>query len=261
MALISIIGVAVLGILGAAVSRLMADEFKAWVPWIIQHLIDWAVSTLPEDKRERFAEEWSSHVNEIPGDVGKLTVALGFLVAASKMAGIPTSVGKRIFDAALSASLIISAAPTFLLVALLIKLDSHGPILFRLRRIGQGGQPFHIFRFRTRSVADGYRLTRVGIFLRRTRLDESPQLFNILAGDMSFVGPRPLLPNHDATSVLHQNDVKPGLVLDYEPLNHITSTGQAGRYNKELDYLQNRSLFRDVRVMAKVCWRFLTSLL
>ena len=111
MALIWIIAVAILGVLGAAISRQMTDEFKAWVPWMIRHIIDRAVRTLPEDQRQRFAEEWRSHVNEIPGDAGKLIVALGFLVASSKIAGIPAAAGKRIFDTVFSAATLAVLAP------------------------------------------------------------------------------------------------------------------------------------------------------
>ena len=72
-------------ILKAACSRQLADEFKAWVPWFTRKIIRAAVARLPEDQRERYGEEWTSHTNEVPGEVGKLFVALGFLLAANRM--------------------------------------------------------------------------------------------------------------------------------------------------------------------------------
>jgi hypothetical protein len=85
MALITAIFLFLLGILGTAVSRLMTDEIKAWIPWLIQRVIRSAIARLPRAQRERFEEEWQSHVNDVPGDFGKLRVALGFLTAARKM--------------------------------------------------------------------------------------------------------------------------------------------------------------------------------
>jgi lipopolysaccharide/colanic/teichoic acid biosynthesis glycosyltransferase len=111
-------------------------------------------------------------------------------------------VSKRVFDciAALLGTLCLS--PLFLIVALLIKLDSTGPVLFRQERIGRGVRPFYIFKFRTMvenaprlgaaiTCGDDPRVTRVGRYLRRTKIDELPQLLNVLKGDMSIVGPRP----------------------------------------------------------------------
>jgi hypothetical protein len=86
MAIILSIAVFFLGILAAFVSRQMADEFKAWTPWWLKHLLMIAVSRLPEDERERFSEEWQSHVTQVPGEIGKIMVALGCIIAACKIA-------------------------------------------------------------------------------------------------------------------------------------------------------------------------------
>src|SRR5947209_13348830 len=85
MALIIAFFLFLAGSLGTAISRLLTDEFKAWIPWIIQRIICRAIARLMPDQRQRFAEEWQGHVNEVPGDIGKLRVALGLLAAARKM--------------------------------------------------------------------------------------------------------------------------------------------------------------------------------
>ena len=112
---------------------------------------------------------------------------------------------KRTFDIGISFVGLILLSPLILLAALAIKLDSPGPIMFRQKRIGKGFRPFLIYKFRTMvqgasdrrrslTVGDDPRITSSGRFLRRTKIDEIPQLINVLKGDMSFVGPRPEVP-------------------------------------------------------------------
>ena len=109
---------------------------------------------------------------------------------------------KRVFDLITSLLGLFLLSPILLLVALLIKSDSTGPIFFRQERMGKGFRPFFIFKFRTMTqhtaaqvrlltVGDDSRITRVGRFLRKAKIDELPQLFNVLKGEMTFVGPRP----------------------------------------------------------------------
>lgn len=134
---------------------------------------------------------------------------------------------KRLIDIVLSLLGILVLLPVLLIIALLIRLDSKGPILFRQKRVGIHKKYFNILKFRTMRVdaphdmpthlivdPEAY-LTRVGKILRRTSLDELPQLFNILAGQMSVIGPRPALWNQDdlvaARDLYHANDVMPGL--------------------------------------------------
>jgi len=109
---------------------------------------------------------------------------------------------KRLFDFLLALAGLAFLSPLLLAVAVLIKLDSEGPVLFCQRRVGRGLRCFTLFKFRTMvpspggaeiTVADDHRVTRLGRLLRLAKLDELPQLWNILAGDMSFVGPRPLV--------------------------------------------------------------------
>lgn len=109
-------------------------------------------------------------------------------------------VAKRAFDVAASAACLVTVAPLLLVTAALVKTSSPGPVLFRHERIGRGGKPFELWKFRTMKVGQGGpqvtadgdpRITRVGRVLRKTKLDELPQLFNVLRGDLSLVGPRP----------------------------------------------------------------------
>jgi lipopolysaccharide/colanic/teichoic acid biosynthesis glycosyltransferase len=109
---------------------------------------------------------------------------------------------KRLFDIVMAFAGLVLLSPVLMVVAVLIKLDSAGPVLFRQRRVGRGLRCFILFKFRTMiqahgggeiTVADDCRITRLGRLLRLAKLDELPQLWNILAGDMSFVGPRPLV--------------------------------------------------------------------
>lgn len=115
---------------------------------------------------------------------------------------------KRFFDFILSLLGIIVASPIMLLLAIAIKLDSTGPVLFKQERLGKDGKVFEIYKFRSMCVgaesmgsgvysgSDDYRVTKVGKLMRATSLDEIPQLFNILKGEMSFIGPRPPLTYH-----------------------------------------------------------------
>lgn len=116
---------------------------------------------------------------------------------------------KRLLDIGLAVSLLLALAPILLVTAILIKLDSAGPVLFRQTRLGLRGKPFDILKFRTMTVLENGprivqatrndpRITRVGRFLRKASVDELPQLINVLKGEMSLVGPRPHARAHDA---------------------------------------------------------------
>jgi len=114
---------------------------------------------------------------------------------------------KRLFDAAVSGAALVMTSPIVLVAAIAIKLESPGPAFYSGRRVGKDGRPFHIFKLRTMrpgadrqgpaiTAGDDPRITAVGRFLRRTKLDELPQLLNVLRGEMSLVGPRPEHPDY-----------------------------------------------------------------
>ncbi|MCK4394683.1 sugar transferase, partial [Candidatus Bipolaricaulota bacterium] len=132
---------------------------------------------------------------------------------------------KRIFDLVLSLVSLLILSPFLTLAALFIKMESKGPILYRQLRVGLNEKPFYIYKFRTMEVgaeqkglpitgADDPRLTMVGKVLRKTKLDEMPQLFNVLKGEMSLVGPRPEVPQYVKLYTNEQKrvlTVKPGM--------------------------------------------------
>jgi len=200
------------GIFQTVFARLLGDEIKSWLPWMVERLLRHAVTSLPKGQRERFQEEWRSHLNEIPGEIGKLAVALGFPFAARRMSGILSGtvqyysfkrLKKRFLDLCFSTTLLVLFLPLMALVSLAVWFDSEGSVLFREECVGLGGKKFYRLKFRTtrtdvtRATGPGYataaskRITRVGLFLRKYQVDELPQLINILRGDMTFVGPRP----------------------------------------------------------------------
>lgn len=177
---------------------------------------------------------------------------------------------KRIADIVIASIALVSFAPLLMLAAIAIKLDSPGPIIFRQRRRGFNGRPFHIFKFRTMSVQeDGdnvvaaqrndSRITRVGNMLRRTSIDELPQLLNVLQGTMSLVGPRPYAVAHDSQfdklvgNYAYRHHVKPGLtgwaqVNGYRgEMRTVADIEQ--RVKLDLWYIDNWSLATDIRIL------------
>ncbi|HTS69367.1 MAG TPA: sugar transferase [Terriglobia bacterium] len=185
--------------------------------------------------------------------------------------------GKRLFDTSGALVALIITSPLMLLCALLVRLTSRGPVLFRQTRVGRYGRPFTILKFRTLlegSEALGSslvlpcdpRLTPVGFFLRRTKLDELPQFVNVLRGDMSLVGPRPRVPTEvDATNPLDRilQGVRPG-VTSYATAHHHMEADYCARYSDpqaahrgllpqkrslDCEYLLNMSFLLDLKLL------------
>jgi Undecaprenyl-phosphate glucose phosphotransferase len=179
---------------------------------------------------------------------------------------------KRIFDLIVAAGALIAATPFLILVALLIKLDSPGPIFFVQRRYGFNQQPVRIIKFRTmRTLDDGPvirqarqndpRLTGIGRWLRRWNIDEVPQLFNVLTGDMSLVGPRPHALSHDReyeqriSRYARRHNVRPGITgwAQIHGYRGETDTEEKMRKRVEYDlyYIDNWSLWLDFKIMVR----------
>jgi lipopolysaccharide/colanic/teichoic acid biosynthesis glycosyltransferase len=211
----------VIGIAISAIGGLLRSEAEAWAPWLAIRVLRLAVRRAPAELRDRMDEEWRAHLTEVPGAIGKLIVAFGFLRASHQMPDIARLSGqarfqKRVFDLAIAVPMIVFLAPMLMLVAFAIKMSSRGPVMFRQVRNGSDGRRIMIYKFRSMYLAaekpaggddrPHRRITPVGRLLRITSLDELPQLFNVLNGDMTIVGPRPGMPWHEGQSTL-----KPGL--------------------------------------------------
>jgi|ERR1700730_801549 len=179
----------VLGILAAAFANKLANDFRAWCPRITAKLIKRAVRRLPEEQRSRFEEEWTSYIQDIPGELGKILSACGLLVASRRMAcdfvGRPASVKLEVFRTrCISAGVLILISPVMLGIGLLIRIEMPGPVMFRSRRLYSDGKPVAVLQFRTHGF--DYKPTRIGAFLRQTSLDELPHLINMLHGDFTL---------------------------------------------------------------------------
>ena len=176
---------------------------------------------------------------------------------------------KRIFDIAASSVLLMLSCPVLILTALVIKLESPGPVFYRQERVGWRGKPFTVLKYRSmREDAEGDgvavwaktdddRITKVGWFIRKTRIDELPQLLNVLRGDMSFVGPRPERPEfvEQLGNVIPYYDlrhhVKPGITgwaqVSYPYGASIHDSREKLQY--DLYYLKNYSMFLDINIL------------
>jgi lipopolysaccharide/colanic/teichoic acid biosynthesis glycosyltransferase len=167
---------------------------------------------------------------------------------------------KRLFDILFALAVLILASPFFLLGVLLVWLDLGNPVIFRQQRPGYQGHPFMLYKLRTmregvdvtgRSLLDSERLTRWGIFLRRTSIDELPQLINVLKGDMSLVGPRPLLMEYLPLYTHEQarrHEVHPG-ITGWAQVNGRNAISWEDKFALDVWYVNHRSLWLDVRIL------------
>jgi len=187
---------------------------------------------------------------------------------------------KRIFDFVVSLIGIIIISPILLIVAISIKLDSEGSVLFLQKRIGKDGKPFNIYKFRTMvtnaeklgaqiTVGKDNRITRVGAFLRKYKIDELPQLFNVLKGDMSLVGPRPEVPKYVALYTEEERkvlEVRPGITdlasIRYRDENDILAEVEnpeeyyinvimRDKLKLNLEYIEKSNIFYDIYLIIK----------
>lgn len=164
---------------------------------------------------------------------------------------------KNIFDCAISAIALIVLLPVLALIALLIRIRMGRPVLFRQVRIGRNEQPFTLYKFRTMTlpgkspIADEYRLTPVGRLLRHCSLDELPQLWNVVKGDMSLVGPRPLLPEYlplYGAEHRRRHEVKPGLT-GWAQVHGRNLLDWDERLDMDVWYIDHRTMSLDLRIV------------
>jgi len=175
---------------------------------------------------------------------------------------------KRLFDFTLTLILLLITSPISILVTLLV-LTIHGrPILFRQQRPGYRGRPFTIYKFRTMTnrlgprgegLADAERLTPFGRFLRALSLDELPELFNILRGDMSLVGPRPLLmeylPRYNSEQ-MRRHDTLPGLT-GWAQVNGRNALTWPEKFALDVWYVDHQSFWLDIKIILLTIWKVL----
>jgi lipopolysaccharide/colanic/teichoic acid biosynthesis glycosyltransferase len=203
---------------------------------------------------------------------GKHLVPIGVLRPPS---GIRVQI-KLLFDRLLAALMVLLGLPLFPLLALLIKLDSKGPVIFKQIRVRNNGRHFHLFKFRTMvanaeelkaklmaqnevdgpafKIAGDPRITRIGAVLRHFRMDELPQLFNIVRGEMSFVGPRPPLPSEVERYedwYLRRLSVIPGLTCLWQLEHGPLGIAFADWMRLDLRYIDNWSLWLDLRIFLR----------
>ncbi|WP_419813921.1 sugar transferase [Glacieibacterium sp.] len=163
---------------------------------------------------------------------------------------------QRLVDLIVAAMLSVVAAPLAVLVAIIVALTLGRPLLFRQVRSGAGGRPFTLVKFRTMRLVpgdDAERTPTVGRWLRRSRLDELPQLVNILRGDMAFVGPRPLLPETIAAwgaDGSARGAVRPGLT-GWAQVHGNTRLSNHEKLALDLWYIENRTLILDLSLLAR----------
>lgn len=174
--------------------------------------------------------------------------------------------GKRRFDLVFTVLAIPLAAPLLVVIALLAWAIQRSPVLFRQQRPGLHGKPFILYKFRTMrenrpglSQSDGERLTRFGKFLRSTSLDELPELINVLKGEMSLVGPRPLLMQYldrYTPEQRHRHDVLPG-ITGWAQVNGRNALTWEQKFELDLWYVTHHSLRIDLMILAMTAWKVL----
>jgi Undecaprenyl-phosphate glucose phosphotransferase len=255
----------------ASVRSLEPDSIYLLLPWSATEIIQRCAETFlalpveihlgPEQILHRFDEVELAKIGPL---------------ASLQLTRLPLSraeiVQKRFFDVLVAAFGLLAMTPLLIAVAILIKLDSPGPVFFVQRRYGFNQQPFRIIKFRTMyAQEDGAvvtqarrndpRLTRIGRWLRRWNIDEIPQLFNVLTGDMSLVGPRPHALSHDheyerrISLYARRHNVKPG-ITGWAQINGFrgeidTDDKIRKRVEYDLFYIDNWSLWLDLKIMAR----------
>jgi lipopolysaccharide/colanic/teichoic acid biosynthesis glycosyltransferase len=193
---------------------------------------------------------------------------------------------KRAFDVVMSLLGLILLSPFFLIISLLIKIDSPGPVLFKQVRVGRFEKNFKILKFRTMvtdaekrgaqiTVGRDSRITRVGHLLRKSKLDELPQLINVFIGDMSLVGPRPEVPKYTQYYNKVQKrifEIRPGitdyasikyrdeneiLALSSEPEKTYIEEIMVDKLNLNLEYLEKKSLLTDIKIIFSTIYKII----
>ena len=181
--------------------------------------------------------------------------------------GVPLS--KRLFDLILTLPGLVLISPLLGLIAVLVRIYLGSPVLFRQMRPGKGGEPFNVYKFRTMTdergssenlLSDAERMTGLGRFLRSLSLDELPELFNVLRGEMSLVGPRPLLMQYLERYSVEQarrHEVLPG-ISGWAQVNGRNAITWEDKFRYDVWYVDNWSLWLDIKILLTTGWKVIT---
>lgn len=253
-------------LLSAAVRIVKPDSLLLCLPWGETAKLHTCISILSENPASIHIEA-DPYLRQLSGQRDD---PLGFLVVGRPLSQTQLST-KRVADIVLSAAALFAVAPIMIAAALAIRIETPGAALFTQQRYGYNREPFRIFKFRTMRVQedDAFkqasrnddRITRVGRFLRRTNIDELPQLINVLVGDMSLVGPRPhpIELDRQFTPLINRyterHRVRPG-ITGWAQVNGFrgetdTTDKMQGRIAHDLFYLNNWSFWLDLRIMLR----------
>jgi lipopolysaccharide/colanic/teichoic acid biosynthesis glycosyltransferase len=180
------------------------------------------------------------------------------------------AVGKRLIDLTITIIVLVLIVPVLLLIAIMVRLKLGAPVFFRQQRPGLDGNPFTIVKFRTMTnktnaagelLPDAERLTPFGQFLRRTSLDELPELLNVLQGDMSLVGPRPLLMEYlslYSPEQMRRHEVRPG-ITGWAQIHGRNAISWDEKFVMDVWYVDNVSLWLDLKIVLLTVWAVLRS--
>ena len=230
-----------------------------------------AVDTLQEIKARRMLEKYSSRGFNVYRSASRMRFNLALWVIRSK---IIKSL-KRTFDLSIALIALICLSPIMLIIGLLVKTTSPGPMFFKQERVGKWGKSFYCFKFRSMYIdaeerkqalmefneADGPvfkmkndpRVTPIGRFIRKTSLDELPQLFNVVLGEMSLVGPRPAIPKEVDEYDLHalgRLDAVPG-ITGLQQVSGRSNLDFQRWVELDLQYIEEQSLLTDIKILLK----------
>ena len=260
-----------LALAAAAARVLRPDDIYVLVPWSERDRLESCIDTflrLPAAIHlapEHFLDKFDDLHVVRTGAISSIHLIRRPLTASEVLT-------KRLFDVCAALALLLLLAPVFVGVAIAIRLDSPGPVFFRQRRYGFNQEPFRIWKFRSMSTLEDdaalrqasqgdSRITRVGRWLRRTNLDEIPQLLNVLRGDMSLVGPRPHALAHDqafergVALYARRHNVRPGITgwAQVNGWRGETDTAEKvrGRVEHDLYYIDNWSLLFDLAILLR----------
>lgn len=237
--------------------------------------VDEALAGLPTTRRSEICLELFAHLADAAEEEGTAidnhnlqkrvidmlgsSLEMGFALYEVHQGG--NTMRKRLFDICISMVWLVVLSPLFLLIALLIKLDSKGPVFYRDSRMGRNGRRYSLYKFRsmkvessTSALTGNDRITRVGRLLRKISLDELPQLWNVLTGDMSIVGPRPAKPldvNVDDPSWRRVLLARPGITGLSQVQYGFVQVGTQQRLETDLTYLEKQSLSYDLHILRK----------